>query len=82
MPKSQKLLQSETDRERDRELVRRVLAGDQEAFSEIYNANFRRIYAFIVKRVGDAAEAPRISRRKPSFSSTAHSAPTRADRVC
>lgn len=56
MPKSQKLLQSETDRERDRELVRRVLAGDQEAFSEIYNANFRRIYAFIVKRVGDAAE--------------------------
>jgi RNA polymerase sigma-70 factor (ECF subfamily) len=57
MPKSQKLLQSETDRERDRELVRRVLAGDQEAFSEIYNANFRRIYAFIVKRVGDAAEA-------------------------
>jgi RNA polymerase sigma-70 factor (ECF subfamily) len=57
MPKSQKLLQSETDQERDRELVRRVLAGDQEAFSEIYNANFRRIYAFIVKRVGDAAEA-------------------------
>jgi len=57
MPKSQKLLQSETDREQDRELVRRVLAGDQEAFSEIYNANFRRIYAFIVKRVGDAAEA-------------------------
>ncbi len=43
MPKSQKLLQSETDREQDRELVRRVLAGDQDAFSEIYNANFRRI---------------------------------------
>ena len=57
MPKSQKLLQSETVQERDRELVRRVLAGDQEAFSEIYNANFRRIYAFIVKRIGDAAEA-------------------------
>lgn len=57
MPKSQKLLQSETNQERDRELVRRVLAGDQEAFSEIYNDNFRRIYAFIVKRVGDAAEA-------------------------
>ena len=50
-------LQSQSDRARDRELGRRVLAGDQEAFSEVYNANFRRIYAFILERVGDPAEA-------------------------
>lgn len=58
MPTNQKMQkQSETDRERDQEIVRRVLAGDQDAFSEVYNANFRRVYAFILKRVGDPAEA-------------------------
>jgi RNA polymerase sigma-70 factor (ECF subfamily) len=45
------------DRDRDRELVERVLAGDQDAFSEIYAAYFRRVYAFTLKRVGDPAEA-------------------------
>jgi RNA polymerase sigma factor (sigma-70 family) len=54
-PKMQK--QSRTGRRWDQEIVRCVLSGDQEAFSEIYNSNFRRIYAFILKRVGDPAEA-------------------------
>ncbi len=49
--------QAQTDRERDQAIVRRVLAGDQEAFSEIYDANFRRIYAFILKRIGHPTEA-------------------------
>ena len=58
MPTSHKMQkQSETDRERDQEIVRRVLESDQEAFAEVYNANFRRVYAFILKRVGDPAEA-------------------------
>jgi len=46
-----------TDRERDRALVERVLAGDQDAFAEIYDSYFRRVFAFMVKRVGNAAEA-------------------------
>lgn len=52
-----KLQQREADRKRDKEIVRRVLAGDQNAFSEIYNANFRRVYASILKRVGDPDES-------------------------
>lgn len=48
---------SEGDRERDRQLVDRVLAGDQAAFSEIYDNYFPRVYAFTLKRVGDPAEA-------------------------
>lgn len=48
---------SESDRARDRELVDRVLAGDQMAFSEIYESYFPRVYAFTLKRVGDPAEA-------------------------
>jgi RNA polymerase sigma factor (sigma-70 family) len=54
-PQTQK--QSRIDRRRDLEIVRCVLSGDQEAFSEIYKANFRRIYAFILKRVSDPVEA-------------------------
>ena len=49
--------QSECDRERDQEVVRCVLGGDQDAFAEVYNAYFRRVYAFILKRVNDPAEA-------------------------
>jgi len=49
--------QSENDRARDQRTVDRVLAGDEDAFSEIYNAYFRRIYAFTLRRVGDPAEA-------------------------
>lgn len=48
---------SNGDRDRDRKLVERVLAGGQDAFSEIYDAYFRRVYAFTLKRVGDPAEA-------------------------
>lgn len=49
--------QTESDRERDRALVERVIAGDQAAFAEIYNSYFPRVFAFTIKRVGDAAEA-------------------------
>ena len=49
--------QQKSDRERDRALVERVLAGDQDAFAEIYDSYFRRVFAFTVKRVGNAAEA-------------------------
>ncbi len=48
---------TEGDRERDRQLVARVLEGDQAAFSEIYDSYFPRVYAFTLKRVGDPAEA-------------------------
>lgn len=49
--------QSESDRERDRALVERVIGGDQAAFSEIYESYFPRVYAFTLKRIGDPAEA-------------------------
>ncbi|MAG32848.1 MAG: hypothetical protein CL908_18375 [Deltaproteobacteria bacterium] len=49
--------QNDNDRTRDQELVKRVLAGDQEAFSEIYAAYFPRVYGFTLKRIGDRAEA-------------------------
>jgi RNA polymerase sigma-70 factor (ECF subfamily) len=49
--------QSDADRERDRLLVEQVIAGDQAAFAEIYDAYFPRVYAFTLKRVGDPAEA-------------------------
>lgn len=48
---------SENDHERDIDWVARVRAGDQAAFSEVYNAFFPRVYAFVLKRVGDQAEA-------------------------
>jgi len=50
-------MQTESDRERDHQLVKRVISGDQDAFSEIYDAYFPRVYAFTLKRVGDPAEA-------------------------
>ncbi|MCP4905290.1 MAG: RNA polymerase sigma factor [bacterium] len=49
--------QSKDDRKRDRALVERVTSGDQEAFAEIYKNYFPRVYAFTLRRVGDAAEA-------------------------
>lgn len=49
--------QTESERERDRQLVERVIAGDQAAFAEIYDAYFPRVYAFNLKRVGDPVEA-------------------------
>lgn len=57
MSKMQRKRPSESDRGQDRERARRVLAGDHEVFAEIYDANFRRIHAFILKRIGDRAEA-------------------------
>ncbi len=41
--------QSENDHERDMDWVARVRAGDQAAFSEVYNAFFPRVYAFILQ---------------------------------
>jgi RNA polymerase sigma factor (sigma-70 family) len=55
MPKKSR--QSESDREQDARLVARVVAGDEQAFAEVYSAYFPRIYAACLKRVGDAAEA-------------------------
>ena len=49
--------QSENDPERDMEWVTRVRARDQQAFAEVYNAFFPRVYAFIYKRIRDQAEA-------------------------
>jgi len=49
--------QSSSDRDRDRDLVEHVIAGNQAAFAEIYDSYFRRVYAFTLKRVGDPAEA-------------------------
>ena len=57
MPKMQRKQQFESDRARDQVTVRRVLAGDQDAFTEVYNAYFRRVYAFTLRRVGDPTEA-------------------------
>ena len=48
---------TDDDRARDRALVDRVLAGDQAAFSQIYDDYFPRVYAFTLKRVGDPVEA-------------------------
>jgi RNA polymerase sigma-70 factor (ECF subfamily) len=47
----------ENDRVRDRERVRRVLVGDQDAFREIYESYFRRVYAYTLKHIGDPFEA-------------------------
>ena len=55
--RSKQIRQGENDAERDMAWVTRVRAGDQAAFSEIYDAFFPRVYAFVFKRIGDAAEA-------------------------
>jgi RNA polymerase sigma-70 factor (ECF subfamily) len=48
---------SPSDRAPGEDTVRRVLEGDQDAFREIYDAYFRRVYAYVLKRVGDPSEA-------------------------
>ena len=53
----QKQPQPQTERQRDREIVGRVLGGDQGAFTELYNAHFRLIFGFMLKRVSNSAEA-------------------------
>jgi len=47
----------DADHERDRQLAELVLAGAESAFPEIYDAYYRRVHAFIRKRVDDPAEA-------------------------
>jgi len=56
-PKRRNPNHPETDRNQEKEWVRRVATGDELAFGEIYAAYFPRVYAFCLKRVGDAAEA-------------------------
>jgi RNA polymerase sigma-70 factor (ECF subfamily) len=48
---------SEEERKRELALVARARAGDEEAFSDLYEAYSPRVYAFALKRVRDAAEA-------------------------
>ena len=52
-----KVQSSRSDRAPDAETVKRVLEGDQGAFGEIYDAYFRRVFAYALKRVGDRTEA-------------------------
>lgn len=47
----------ETSREQELAWVERVRRGDESAFAEIYDAYFPRVFAFVLKRIGDAAEA-------------------------
>ncbi len=43
----------------DRKLVKRLLAGDERAFSQFFNDNFSRLYRFALARVGDDPETTR-----------------------
>ena len=45
--------QNQDDRERDLERVKRVIAGDQQAFAEIYDDAFPRVFAFILNMQRD-----------------------------
>ena len=44
-------------RPEDLDVVRRMQAGDREAFAEIYETYARRVYAFALRRLRDADEA-------------------------
>jgi RNA polymerase sigma-70 factor (ECF subfamily) len=46
-----------SDRRAELEWVNRAHAGDSDAFTEIYNELFPRVYAFTLKRTGNPAEA-------------------------
>ena len=48
---------SRSDRAPGVETVERVLEGDQDAFREIYDAYFHRVFAYTLTRVGDRNEA-------------------------
>jgi RNA polymerase sigma-70 factor, ECF subfamily len=49
--------QAENDRDRETAWIEALRAGNEGAFAEIYDAYFPRVYAFILKRIGDATEA-------------------------
>jgi RNA polymerase sigma-70 factor (ECF subfamily) len=57
MEMQQRVPDPHDERSHELALVERVLAGDEGAFSDLYEAYFPRVYAFTLKRVGDAAEA-------------------------
>jgi RNA polymerase sigma-70 factor (ECF subfamily) len=54
--KANRRSRSESDHERHRLQVQQVLAGDQSAFSKIYEAFSPKVYAFIRRRVGGFPE--------------------------
>jgi RNA polymerase sigma-70 factor (ECF subfamily) len=56
---SSKQIQQSSEAERRNQvlLVERVVAGDPEAFDQVYEILFPRVFAFCLKRVGDRAEA-------------------------
>ena len=41
----------------DRELVRRMLAGEEEAFTAFFDGHFPRLYRFALRRMGEDADA-------------------------
>ena len=41
----------------DRKLVKRLLAGDEQAFSSFYDENFFRLYRFALTRLSGDSEA-------------------------
>lgn len=42
---------------KEENLVREAVAGDQEAFAQLYEVNFDRIYRYVYLKIGDRAEA-------------------------
>ena len=61
----------DADRELDRKLAELVLAGDESAFPQIYDAYYRRVFAFVRKRIGDLAEAEDLTQE--TFVGCSHS---------
>jgi RNA polymerase sigma-70 factor (ECF subfamily) len=47
--------------EADREIVEAIRAGDTQAFEELYRAQFRRVFNFSIRKLGDPAEAEDVT---------------------
>jgi len=47
--------------ENDADIVERILAGDREAFEQLYETYFPRVYRFALKRLRDPAEAEDVT---------------------
>ena len=45
----------------DRDLVRRMLAGEERAFDEFFEGNFDRVFRFALRRISDGAAAEDIA---------------------